>query len=225
MLWRKPVGGVALESEKGVAVRKMTRQPRPMSRNRKGLRAVLREITYSADRSALFWWMVEHHDELAQAAQGRRLRWKPLCERFAALGLTDVKGRVPSERTARATWGRARRAVGEAYAQAATKRESTPKRKYPSRVSPNWRPQVVEQPEPAASGAPRVTSSPSVQESSLGEVRGRPPSEVIEFPTVDASGAPLPEGHVFYRGQSMLRRVAEQLARIERQAREMDRFK
>jgi hypothetical protein len=70
-----------------------------------------------------------------------------------------------------------------------------------------------------------VTSSPSVQESSLGEVRGRPPGEVIEFPTVDASGAPLPEGHVFYRGQSMLRRVAEQLARIERQAREMDRFK
>jgi hypothetical protein len=54
--------------------------------NRKGLRAVLREIAYSADRSALFWWMVEHHDELAHAAQGRRLRWKPLCERFAALG-------------------------------------------------------------------------------------------------------------------------------------------
>jgi hypothetical protein len=213
------------EDRKGVAVRKMTRQLGPMSRKRKGLRAVLREIAYSADRSALFWWMVEHHDELAQAAQGRRLRWKPLCERFAALGLTDVKGRVPSERTARATWGRARRAVTDAREQAANKPESTPKRKYPSRVSPDWRPQVVEQPGSVASAGPRVPSSASVQESSLGEVRGRLPSEVTEFPTVDPSGVPLPEGHVFYRGQSMLRRVAEQLARIERQAREMDRFK
>jgi len=48
---------------------------------------------------------------------------------------------------------------------------------------------------------------------------------LVDFPTVDPSGAPLPEGQVFYRGQTMLRRVAEQLARIERQAREMDRFK
>jgi len=64
-----------------------------------------------------------------------------------------------------------------------------------------------------------------VSESSLGGVPGRQSSEVVEFPTVDPSGVPLAEGHVFYRGQSMLRRVAEQLARIDRQAREMDRFK
>jgi len=48
---------------------------------------------------------------------------------------------------------------------------------------------------------------------------------LIDFPTVDPSGAPLPEGQVFYRGRSMLRRVAEQLVGIERQAKEMDRFK
>ena len=72
-----------------------------MSRNRKGLRAVLREIAHSADRSALFCWMVEHHDELALAAQGRRLHWRRLCERFAALGLTDINGNAASERTAR----------------------------------------------------------------------------------------------------------------------------
>ena len=58
-----------------------------------------------------------------------------------------------------------------------------------------------------------------------GNADGQPHSELVEFPTVDPSGAPLAEGHVFYRGQSMLRRVAEQLARIDRQAREMDRFK
>src|SRR6516162_9519210 len=69
--------------------------------------------------------MVEHHDELAQAAEGRRLRWKQLCERFAGLGLTDVNGKVASERTARATWSRARRAVAEARERAAAKRPAT----------------------------------------------------------------------------------------------------
>jgi hypothetical protein len=62
-------------------------------------------------------------------------------------------------------------------------------------------------------------------ESVSGEAGAPPNNEVVEFPTVDPSSAPLPDGHVFYRGQSMLRRVAEQLARIDRQAREMDRFK
>ena len=85
-----------------------------MSNDRKGLRAVLREIAHSAERSPLFWWMVEHHDELAQAAEGRRLRWKQLCERFAGLGLTDVNERVASERTARDLVSGATRGGGSA---------------------------------------------------------------------------------------------------------------
>jgi hypothetical protein len=197
-----------------------------MSNDRKGLRAVLREIAHSAERSPLFWWMVEHHDELAQAAEGRRLRWKQLCERFADLGLTDVNGKVASERTARATWARARRAVAEARERASAKRPAHRRGKYPSRISADWRPQVVEQTEPALSIHQRAPSSPTVRAESIsGEVGARPNNEIVEFPTVDPSGAPLPDGHVFYRGQPMLRRVAEQLARINRQAREMDRFK
>jgi hypothetical protein len=197
-----------------------------MSNDRKGLRAVLREIAHSAERSPLFWWMVEHHDELAQAAEGRRLRWKQLCERFAGLGLTDVNGKVASERTTRATWARARRAVEEAHERAAAKRPAHRRGKYPSRISADWRPQVVEQTQPALSIHQRAPSSPRVRaESVSGEAGARPNNEIVEFPTVDPSGALLPDGHVFYRGQSMLRRVAEQLARIDRQAREMDRFK
>jgi hypothetical protein len=227
--WRKLVGGVALETEKGVAVRKMTRQSRPMSRNRKGLRAVLREIACSADRSALFWWMVEHHDELAQAAQGRRLRWKPLCERFAALGLTDVKGRVPSERTARATWGRARRAVAEARERAAAKRESAPKRKYPSRVSPNWRPQVAssDQGSGGSVGSARMLGRKTppggdagTPGATLSETRSDAPTE---FSTVDAAGNPIEEGKVLYRGQVMTRHAAEQLERLRRSLQQEDR--
>jgi hypothetical protein len=124
-----------------------------MSRERKGLRAVLREITHGADRSPLFWWMVEHHDDLAQAAEGRRMRWRVLCEQFEALGLTDVNGKPASERTARATWGRARRAVREARERVVAKKSAAPKRHYPSRVSRDWRPPIVEpsEPTPAAS--------------------------------------------------------------------------
>jgi hypothetical protein len=197
-----------------------------MSNDRKGLRAVLREIAHSAERSPLFWWMVEHHDQLAQAADGRRLRWKQLCERFAGLGLTDVNGKVASERTARATWARARRAVAEARERAAAKRPAHRPGRYPSRISADWRPQVVERAEPVLSIGQRAASSPTVRAESIsGEAGARPNNEIVELPTVDPSGAPLPEGHVFYRGQSMLRRVAEQLARIDRQAKEMDRFK
>jgi hypothetical protein len=198
-----------------------------MSRNRKGLRAVLREIAHSADRSPLFWWMVEHHDELAHAAQGRRLRWKPLCERFAALGLTDVKGRVPSERTARATWGRARRAVAEARERAVAKRESTPKRKYPSRISPDWRPPIVSSSD--GPGGPiesvrtlglRTPAGPNA--GGLPETRG---DASMEFSTIDAEGNPVEEGKVFYRGRVMTRHAAEQLERLRRGLQEEDRFR
>jgi hypothetical protein len=197
-----------------------------MSNDRKGLRAVLQEIARSAERSPLFWWMVEHHDELAQAAEGRRLRWKQLCECFAGLGLTDVNGRVASERTARATWARARRAVAETRERAAANQPARRPSKYPSRISADWRPQVVEQTQPVLSIGQRGLSLPKVPTEAVFGVGGAGPNdEMVEFPTVDPSGVPLPEGHVFYRGQSMLRRVAQQLAKIDRQAREMDRFK
>ena len=85
---------------------------------------------------------------------------------------------------------------------------------------------MVEQTQPALSIGQTALSSSTVRaESVSGEAGAWPNNEVVEFPTADPSGAPLPDGHVFYRGQSMLRRVAEELARIDRQAKEMDRFK
>ena len=84
---RTRCGGETQSREMHVAVRKIRRQPCPMPRDRKGLRAVLNQITQSADRSALFWWLVEHHDEVATAASGRRLQWARLCTGFAEIGL------------------------------------------------------------------------------------------------------------------------------------------
>jgi hypothetical protein len=196
-----------------------------MTNGRRQTKAILKAIARGEDRSSLFWWMVEHHDEILAAAEGRRIQWGTFCTEATRLGLTDTKGKPPTTRNARETWRQARRAVEEARERAMAKpRAGRPGSKYPSRISPDWRPRVVEQPRPEAGR--RAPSSPVVRGDAFsGDADGQPRSELVEFPTVDPSGAPLAEGHVFYRGQSMLRRVAEQLARIDRQAREMDRFK
>jgi hypothetical protein len=113
-----------------------------MGRYGKSLRAVVSEITRSGDRSTLFWWLVDHHDEIACAAKGRRLRWVALCAQFTAAGLTDMNGKSASVATARRTWFRVREMVAEARereasAAAPTKRVgATP----PSRISKGWRP-------------------------------------------------------------------------------------
>jgi hypothetical protein len=92
-----------------------------MPRGRKGLRAVLNEITQSADRSPLFWWLVEHYDELATAASGRLLQWARLCTRFAEMGLTDLHGKPASVQTARVTWHRVKQSVAKARLRVAAK--------------------------------------------------------------------------------------------------------
>ncbi len=82
-----------------------------MSKCRTGLDAVLKDIVEGPQRSSLFYWLVEHHDEIAQAAAGRCIRWEPLRIRFAELGLTDADGKPPTAETSRLTWFRVRREV------------------------------------------------------------------------------------------------------------------
>jgi hypothetical protein len=172
-------------------------------------------------RSDLYRWLRASYKRLAPRLAQDQVSWGVLAQEIAAAGLKNRKGAPPSADSVRRIWGTVCRDLAREAAVKAQRRT----RKYPSRISPNWRPQVVEPSRPMTSAGPRAPSSPSVSELSLRGLPGRQSSEVVEFPTVDPSGAPLAEGHVFYRGQSMLRRVAEQLARIDRQARELDRFK
>lgn len=120
-----------------------------MARDHKGLRAVISEVARGGDRSSLFWWLVDHHDDLVEAARGRRIQWGPLARKFAELGLTDRTGKPASAKAARLTWHRARRVVAEDRAR----RESDHGRKrlMPSRLSQDWRPDVVVPPPPAFS--------------------------------------------------------------------------
>jgi len=72
---------------------------------------IFAEIRKSGVRSSLFWWMVEHHDEIIASAAGARLSWERLCPEFERGGLRDARGQPASVATARETWRQARLAV------------------------------------------------------------------------------------------------------------------
>jgi len=82
-----------------------------MGKCRTGLDDVLKDIVEGPQRSTLFYWLVEHHNEIAQAAAGRSIRWEPLRIRFAELGLTDGDGKPATAETSRLTWFKVRKEV------------------------------------------------------------------------------------------------------------------
>lgn len=154
-----------------------------MGRHGKSLRAVVREITRSGESSTLFWWLVNHHDEIAEAAEGRRLRWDALCAQFDAAGLTDLKGKTASPATARRTWFRVREMVADARerqaAAAAQPRRvgATP----PSRISKDWRPSGFRQSAQPGGQADVRAGSPAVAPATWGvqSTRSAPQSALI----------------------------------------------
>lgn len=108
------------------------------------------KIEQSADRSTLFYWMVEQHDGMLAKAKGRKLRWVELCTTFETLGLTNQHGEVASVRTARETWYQARKYVAldrsHAASLAATgfvPRQPAAPVSVRSRAPSSWRPEQV----------------------------------------------------------------------------------
>lgn len=113
-----------------------------MSRKRRNLRAIVTYLQESPERSSLFWWLAEHHDEIARANAGKRIRWQPLAAQLASYGLTDRNGKPASAEITRLTWKRVRQFVAE---QAAAKqaRQATG-RLQPSRLPSTWRPPTTD---------------------------------------------------------------------------------
>jgi hypothetical protein len=141
-----------------------------MSRYDKRLRGVVGEIAKTSDRSPLFWWLVENHDEIASAARGRRLRWDALCTRFAEAGLTDCNGKAPSPATARRTWHKARYMVAEERARQEAE-AAKPKRvgaRPPSRMPRDCRPEEVIVTAPPAASTPQTAARVAVAEGPTG---------------------------------------------------------
>ena len=139
-----------------------------MDRHGKAIRAVVSAITKSSDRSPLFWWLKDHHDEIVAAAAGKRLQWESLRAQFEEAGLTDLTGKPPTAKTAKVTWQRVKQTVAQERARQAAE-AARPKRvgaTPPSRIPHKWRPEEVGSPRPqqasqrSALPAPRARAGP-----------------------------------------------------------------
>ena len=140
-----------------------------MTNDPKALQAVLRKISQNSERSSLFWWMVENHRRLKAEAQGRRLRWEPLCISFNEYGLTDINGQPPKPNTARQTWLRARRFVAEQEKRSAAAKR--PWSTYPSHFPKDFRPAGSPLPE---QGVPAPAPNVAPPDTRVGTQSGRP---------------------------------------------------
>jgi len=158
-------------------------------------------------RGDVYSWLRTHHERVAELVP--TWSWSDLVVEMLRDGLQGRGGVAPTAKAVTKVWQRVCRDVASEAASELPKPS-----KPPSRMSPDWRPQEVVQ-------LPAPSSSPSRQVMVVG---GAPATEP-EFATVDPAGVPVAPGHVFYNGKTMLRHVAEQVARIIRTAREMDRGK
>jgi hypothetical protein len=102
--------------------------------------AILKKAMDPFERTPLFRWLFENHEQMKAVAAERRLEWTVLCQQFAAQGLTDATGRTPSPSTARKTWFRVRREKKRVeererreLAEREARRAADPRRNMPSR--------------------------------------------------------------------------------------------
>jgi len=75
-----------------------------VGKNRTGRGVVLKNIARGPERSSLFYWLYDLHDQIVQAAIGRRIRWEPLQAQAIELGLTDGANKSPTAERVRQTW-------------------------------------------------------------------------------------------------------------------------
>lgn len=75
----------------------------------RGAKAILAQVERPYERSPLFEWLFEHHDDVIAAAAGRRVEWSRLCGEFESAGLTGRDGKPVNATTARKTWQRVRK--------------------------------------------------------------------------------------------------------------------
>jgi len=106
-----------------------------------------RRVRSYRGRGAVYSWLRAHYRDVAAGLASAELSWAQLAGILAREGLEGRNGVGVTARAAAQVWRRVSRDVEMAAAEKAAK---APKRKYPSRISPNWRPQIVAQPAAAA---------------------------------------------------------------------------
>jgi len=171
-------------------------------------------------RGEIYGWLRAHHAEVADGLGKGELSWAILVGEMARAGVTGGRGAAPTAKAAARVWRRVERDV---EVEGARRAGEQPKRKYPSRISPDWRPPLVSGVLGGAVARDEAKAAPSIN--ALTSDRANAAAAANEFATVDADGNPVEDGKVFYRGQVMTRRAAEAIERMTRGLREDDRFR
>lgn len=78
-----------------------------MERASKAVKSMFAQMTQQGERSTLFWWFVENHDDFLEGARRQRIQWAVVVQRVVGLGLTNRVGAQPSRKLAKLTWQRA----------------------------------------------------------------------------------------------------------------------
>lgn len=104
-------------------------------------------VLQGSERSALFWFLYQHHDTLLEKWSGRRVDWNLVSAWAEAQQAWDRNEQTPRPNTARKTWERVRTLVAHEKAE----REAKPRPVYLRSPASSQAPAV----------APRVTNPPN----------------------------------------------------------------
>jgi hypothetical protein len=129
------------------------------------VKTILVRVERPYQRSPLFQWLLEHHDEVVAAAGGRRVEWSRLCGEFENAGLTGCDGKPANATTARKTWQRVRKERARIEALCAAERAErerraaeNPRRDMPSQFRKgDWGPPLATTSEAPTPGLPATT--------------------------------------------------------------------
>lgn len=133
-------------------------------RPKKSTESFMKFVARPPRRSPLFWWLMDHHDELrrCEAHGGLGVPWRTLCADLAERGIKAAGGKPVTWETARKTWRRVRKEFVLAeerrereLAERQERQSADPRRNMPSRFPKgmDFSPQIVPTPAKASSGA------------------------------------------------------------------------
>jgi hypothetical protein len=156
-----------------------------------------RRVRQYARHGYAYSWLRAHYSQVAAALKSGEQSWPSVAEAMTRDGVRSRSGGKLTPNAAVKVWRRVSRDVETA---AATNAAAVPKRKYPSRMSADWRPGVVPAPAPPPSLPPPPPPSPPRPSSASAPIAGR---------FMDPEGLP-PEA------QQMLAELEEQFRRADR---------
>jgi hypothetical protein len=165
-------------------------------------------------RGQVYSWLRAHQDSVAEKLGREEATWPLLVVEMAAHGVVGGRGAPPTPKAAAKVWRRVcadLRKAAEAQRQAAASRPPPrPGPVYPSRISPDWRPEEAPQ-----ISAPPMPKTPPESAPSQSLVPARPAGSAPLSPFADTRTKEEIEAHI----QEQERKMDEMFAKHDRKYR------